>query len=124
MAYKRIHDSPDVIRLSDGRRIPSVVDEVLAFVEAGGVIDDADPPPSQRVITPRQFRERFTPTEQRAMYLASREDTPEGETAYILLMQVAEAQEVDLDHPDVVNGVAFWVYMGVVTEERAAEVLA
>jgi hypothetical protein len=76
--------------------------------------------PGDRILTPRQFRLRLTDEEQGAIIAAAMSD------AQVLAWRLAaaEAQEIDLDHPDTIAGVAFLVSTGLLTESRAAEVLA
>lgn len=95
--------------------------------EAGGQwnpatlrFDPAPPEPGPRVITPLEFRARFADAESLAI-------TAAGMVSAELrrwLDDLAAAQEVALDHERTQAGVAALVAAGLLTEERAQEVLA
>lgn len=83
-------------------------------------------PPGRRRLTPREFRERLTGAEQHAM-LAAAFGAPDPATriaAGTLLLRAAEAQEIDLDNPEVAAGLDHWVAAGVLDPARKAALLA
>lgn len=73
-----------------------------------------------RVISPRAFRERMTEAEQDVIDAAAMTDAQ----VFKWRLRAAEAQEIDLDHPETAAGLAFLVSKGLLTEARAAELLA
>lgn len=73
-----------------------------------------------RIITPRAFRERLTLAEQAAIMQAAMADVDVLDWR----LRAAEAQEIDLDHPETVAGLDFLISKGLLTAERRAAILA
>lgn len=96
-----------------------VLDENSATVYTEGDIPET---PSIRRIRDWQFRDRFTQTELDAInHLAFTELDPIGQR---LLMAIYTASDgVDLDGQAVNDGLNYWIYMGILTIERKAEIL-
>ncbi|MFC7611721.1 hypothetical protein [Teichococcus aestuarii] len=86
---------------------------------------EAPPPTPIRVITPRQFRLRFTLAERGAITLAASRALAAGDaTLQVFLDDLAASQEVELDHPDLAAGVQALVTAGLIDAARAAEILS
>lgn len=86
---------------------------------------EAPPPTPIRVITPRQFRLRFTQAERGAVTLAASQALEAGDaTLQVFLDDLAASQEVELDHPDLAAGVQALVTAGLIDAARAAEILS
>lgn len=85
----------------------------------GGSVVAIDPPTPSRILTPRQFRQRLTQAEQDAIMTAALSN------ADVLAWRcaAAEAQEIDLDHPDTAAGLAFLQSLGLLTAERVVEIM-
>lgn len=122
--YKIIPNG-SVRRVADGATIPpdernGDYQRFLAWLAEGNVAPAEEPPPPARIITPRQFRERFTASEQAAIM--------QGAIADVAVLgwrlRAAEASEIDLDHPETISGMDFLVSKGLLTEARKAEILA
>lgn len=79
------------------------------------------PPPVHHVVTAAEFRDRFTATEQAAfMRLALSDDT----AAVILLRLSTASAGIDLASASVRAGLDHLTTRGVLTSERAAEILS
>jgi hypothetical protein len=83
------------------------------------------PPPAPvpepvRVITPREFRQRFTDTEQAGIMAAAMQDVQVLDWR----LRAAEARDIDLDHPETALGIDFLISKGLLAEGRKAEILA
>ncbi|HEV7286780.1 MAG TPA: hypothetical protein VGN75_18160 [Kaistia sp.] len=96
---------------------------------AGGmdavVVEPADPrvpdvPSNLVALTPRQFRERFTQAEQDAIDAAAMTDLE----MFRWRLRAAEAQLIELNHPETVEGIALLVAKRLISDERAGEMLA
>jgi len=104
----------------------------LSFVGPGylfdGVTFTAPPEPepepqTDRRVTKFRFQLRFTDAEAVAIDIASRGDTPEAALLRRNRELVSLAEWVDLDKPLVRDGVNGLVTFGLLTAERAAEIL-
>ena len=99
----------------------------LDWVEAGGVADPAPVvvPAPIRVITPREFRQRFTNDERAAITLAASVALAAGDpTLQVWLDDLSASQVVELDHPEVAAGLDGLVVAGLISTERRAAILA
>lgn len=101
----------------------------LSFVGPGHLYDGKDftaPPaienPDKRV-TKLRFRLRFTATERATIEYASRQNTIEGAALKDYMDLIALAEWVDLASDRVRDGVLALVAFGLLTAERAAEIL-
>lgn len=91
-------------------------DKVMAVLAAH---DPEAPPPPPRVMTALAFIERFTADEQLAIATAAQSDA----SVNLWLVKATGAQEVDLDDPRTVDGLAALVSKGLITPERRDEIL-
>lgn len=90
------------------------------------VASEPEPPPV-RILTRLGFRRRFTMAERIAFDNApDNQLLPAEARAAVRTMQndLALAEEINLDDPDVVAGVGMLVQIGIISAQRAAEVLA
>lgn len=76
--------------------------------------------PAQRVVTALAFLERFTQAERIALREAARQNAVLDDW----LDMLRAAQEVDLDDERTTAGIAAFVIGGLITAERAAEILS
>jgi len=91
-------------------------DKVMAVLAAH---DPEAPPLPPRVMTALAFIERFTADEQLAIATAAQSDA----SVNLWLVKATGAQEVDLDDPRTVDGLAALVSKGLITPERRDEIL-
>lgn len=147
MDYARISGGlvAEIVTVPDGAELaemfhPSLLDSFILLPEGsaaapgwrheGGaflppVPPEVSPPTPIRVLTARQFRERFTRAERAAITLAaSRALEQDDATLQVFLDDVTAAQEVELDHPDLLAGMDLLVTRDLVTAARAAEILS
>ena len=112
---------------------PSAHPVIEAIWRAGGmnsleVIDppiDGVPPTARRSIPALDFRRRFTPAERAAVTLAASRGLEQGDaTLQVWLDDVNAALAVHLDQPEVAEGIAALVTVGLIAPERVAEILA
>lgn len=83
------------------------------------------PPTPIRVITARQFRERFTRAERVAITLAASQALEAGDAELqVFLDDLSASQVAELDHPDLIAGVQALVTAGLISAARAAEILS
>ncbi len=126
MSDYKLTQTNTVIRRADGAAIPddpANADRRTydAWLAAGNTPDAVDAIPTlPRTLTPREFRLRLSGTEQAAITAAAMTDA--GVLAWRLA--AAEAQEIDLDHPETIAGLQFLVAKGLLTQPRMTEVLA
>lgn len=73
-----------------------------------------------RILTKLQFRELFTIQEKIDMVEKAKTDP----IIQVFLDDIALAQEIDLDYPAVTDGLKYAVSVGLLTEDRAATILA
>lgn len=125
MTYK-LTPFDSVIRVSDSACIPADSNngdwrEYQNWLAAGNTPEPADEPPAPaRTLTPREFRHRLTALEQAAITAAAMGDPD----VLSWRLAAAEAQEIDLDHPDTSAGLAFLVSRGLLSPDRAAAILS
>jgi hypothetical protein len=122
---------------ADLARLQSLALGALSYVELGegeACAPDwrqvaADPPDrfappapvaAPRIVAPLAFRDRLTEGEKLALYTAAAASLE----LRIYLDDLNAAQEVDLDSPRTVGGLQALVATGILTPERAAEILA
>lgn len=82
--------------------------------------------PRRRLLTRLEFRRRFTLTERVAV-----DDSPNNAAlpaqaraaARTLLTDLSLAEEIDLDDPDVAQGLQFFASLGLIAPERVAQIL-
>lgn len=122
--YKLTH-SDTVIRLSDNANIPADPgngdrQDYETWLAAGNTPEAADPAPPVRVITPREFRLRFTDAEQDAIDTAAMSD----KDVFKWRMRAAEAQEIDLDLDETNLGLQFLASKDLIAAERITVLLA
>lgn len=92
----------------------------LPYVALTG--DDIPIVTSPRTIKAHEFRDRFTTQELAAMKAA---ELAGDVTAGLLLLNVQTADEgIPLDSQKVIDGLAYWVSIGVITPNRPAEIRA
>jgi hypothetical protein len=126
-----------VRRDADGAVVAPVSDmsdpaflEWIEWCEAGNtpVMDYTTPPdPADRILTKLAFRRRFTLEERIACDSApENESLPASARAALKTMatDLALAEEVSLDDPDVVAGIGLLAQLGLITQARAQEILA
>ncbi len=77
------------------------------------------PQPIDTTITVKEFKSRFTGSEMRAIDNAALTD----DEVYRYEKLVNVAQEIDLKHSDTISGVQYLVSIGILTQERAKEIL-
>lgn len=78
------------------------------------------PPPTQRVLTKLQFRNRFTPAEKVAIYTAAAANV----SVQIYLDDINAAEYINLDDASTAAGVAALEAAGLISVGRTAEILA
>jgi hypothetical protein len=100
-----------VLRWDDGELVAMPVDDTA--------------PPVPRLVTPRDFRNRFTTEERGVMTLAASRMMEGGDPGLqVFLDDLSAAHAVDLDHPEVVAGMDAIVAAGLITRTRANAILA
>lgn len=125
MADYQLTSTGSVIRLADLATIPndpqnSDYQGYLTWLNSGGVPDAADSPPTPpRMVTASQFLNLFLPQEQFGLAAAALQSP----ALLLLLITAAAATAINLDDPDVVNGVN-GVVPGTLTQDRANRILA
>jgi hypothetical protein len=108
--------------------------EYLAWVAAGNTPDPADmvSVAGPRHITKLAFRNRFITSEKIAIDIASLDDATkplsdpariQAATVRSILNDLADSRYIDLDRQDTINGVNYFVSLGVITAERANQIL-
>lgn len=127
-----------VIRNSDNKQVApaqSVDDpdyvEYVAWVGAGNAPTEVNIPVAQSVkITRFAFRSRFDATEKVALEFAMMDDPTSTQQQRqiaamlrVFMKDLDNAQFVVLDRPDIVQGVQMLVQLGVLTSDRATEIL-
>lgn len=127
-----------VIRSSDNKQVApgqSVDDpdylEYVAWVGAGNAPTETNIPVMQSSkITRFAFRSRFTANEKAALEFAMIDDPSASQQQRqiaamlrVFVKDLDNAQFVVLDHPDIVQGVQMLVQLGVLTADRATEIL-
>ena len=124
--YRKTH-TEIVQRLTDGAFIPPDLDnkdyvEYLAWVEEGNTPEDYIPPtpPTSRVLTVLQFRDRLTPAEEISITEAGMTNS----AVRVWLDRLAAAQEVNLDDPRVIAGLETMTAAGLLASGRAEEIIA
>lgn len=112
--------------------VPAPVEDPLveAIARAGGmavaqILDEDGAPVAARVVPTLAFRRRFTLEERAAITLAASQALERGDaTLQVWLDDLSASREVDLDHPDTLAGMAALVAAELISELRAAEILA
>lgn len=83
----------------------------------------APPPPS--AISPLEFRRRFSLQERSVITLAASQLLEAGNaTLQVWLDDLNSAQEVHLDHPDLIAGINLLVQNNLLSSSRASEILS
>ena len=96
------------------------------FYEEGTFIapPEEPEPPAPRSCTPREFRQRFTIQERGALTLAASQLMEQGDPSLqVFLDDLSASQVVEMTHPDTVAGMAALVAGGLLSQERADEIL-
>jgi len=89
------------------------------------VIEVAPPAPVPPMITPREFRLRFTLAERAALTLAASQTLLQGDPSLqVFLDDLSAAQTVDLAHPEILAGMDAIVAADLISRARADEILA
>lgn len=95
------------------------------------VVPEPNPAPLARHITPLAFRRRFTKAERAAVEWAAvdKSDRPEAERQMAAALRAdlkdqEQAKFIDLDDPDLIEGVATLEAYGLIAEGRATEILS
>lgn len=84
----------------------------------------AEPPPPNLVISPREFRQRFTMDERRMLTLAASKALENGDaTLQVFLDDLSSSQVVELNHPEIIEGVQTLVEMGLISKARGDQIL-
>jgi hypothetical protein len=82
----------------------------------------ADPdylnPPTQRIITKYQFRQRFTFAERQLI------DTSTDSVVIVMRNDFSAAEEIDLDNQEVIDGLDYFEQNSLIALGRAAEIRA
>lgn len=103
-------------------------DAYLVWIEAGGEVEAyvaPSPPAASRIITPREFRMRFTATERATITLAASQALIAGDaTLQVYLDDLSSATEIDLDHPEITAGLDALVDAELLTSARRDEMFA
>lgn len=105
---------------------PGLSDEefILAFAEAQRAAAEAaaaDAAAAQsKVMSKLKFTERFTLDELAAIYTAAKTEV----LVEVFLDKLKLSEVVDVSHPDMIAGIQAFVQMGLLTEERAGEILS
>lgn len=96
------------------------VDGQLVVIE---VEEPATPVP--QMITPREFRLRFTLAERAALTLAASQALLQGDPSLqVFLDDLSAAQTVDLAHPEILAGMDAIVAADLISRSRADEILS
>ena len=125
--YKKTSNNGVIRRLSDNADISAVDEnqdyrEYLEWVAGGGVILDADQPPSSRIIATQEFRDRFT--DQEKSFIVSRQMSGDVNVGMLLLTMQTQPT-INLDSQKTIRGLDYLVSLGGdVTAETKARVLA
>lgn len=98
----------------DPIEVDMTAEEVAEYLAA-----NPDLPPVPRVVSSLEFMERFTQEERIALRRAAKE----SEALEDWLDLLRAAQSVDLDDPRTVGGLQAFAAEGLITAERAAEIL-
>lgn len=106
-------DGCEVVLLDDGSPVGP------GWLYDGKVFAEPAPLPGNPVMAPIDFMRRFTGPERIAVRTASKQD-PILEDAFALLNV---AQTVSLDSPDTRNAVKYMAHLGLISAQRAAEIL-
>ncbi len=97
--------------------------EIVVYEQGDILPPELVPPPAieKRLINDFEFRGRFTDSEADAILdLAYSGDKP----ARKMLLKLSTSNAgVDLDSPDVVNGIAYLTAKGILTKKRGSEIL-
>jgi hypothetical protein len=89
------------------------------------VVELAPPAPVPQMITPREFRLRFTLAERAALTLAASQALLQGDPSLqVFLDDLSAAQAVDLTHPEILAGMEAIVAAALISRARADEILA
>jgi hypothetical protein len=119
---------PEALAITDEQWLEWASSSVVLRWEDGALVAvpvEAPEVPVQRIITPREFRLRFTLQERTVMTLAASRMLADGDASLqVFLDDLGAAQAVDLDHPEVAAGVDAIVAAGLITRARANEILA
>lgn len=111
--------------LDDKGKVINTINADLAFVEEHypGHYRDVTPPPTpepmKRILTRFQFRSLFTFAEMVAITTAAKTDV--GVEVFMKSMEVAE--EVDLDYPEVAQGLDYLILRELIPPEKKQQIL-
>lgn len=119
-------DAPDMIAISGMLDIAG-----HSYDPATGEFTPPAAPAEARHITPLAFRRRFTKAERAAVEWAAvdKPDRPEAERQMAAALRAdlkdqEQAKFIDLDDPDLIEGVATLEAYGLIAEGRATEILS
>jgi hypothetical protein len=120
---------PEAIPLTDEQWMQWASSGVVLRWDDGELVavpvDDEPAVPVPRLVTPRDFRMRFTTEERGVMALAASRMMEGGDPGLqVFLDDLSAAHAVDLDHPEVVAGMDAIVAAGLITRTRANAILA
>lgn len=111
-----------VVRDLDGATIPNDPSnrdwqEYQAWLGAGNTPNPMPPPKPNKQFTFLQFMALFTPTEQDAII------TSTDMQVRLFLVMATGAGPIDLDNPEVMQGIQYLASLGLLTSDRAAAIL-
>lgn len=103
---------------------PGLSDEefIIAFAESQRAAEEASAAAATvqpNVMSKLEFTERFTLAELTAIYTAAKTEV----LVEVFLDKLKLSEVVDVSHPDMIAGIQAFVQMGLLTEERAGEIL-
>lgn len=137
MTWHAVYDAATGRLHAIGSGAPPALPEGYAALELAGQPDlsafewnavtrsfAARAPEPRTVLSRIEFRSRFTIPEQVQLDLQSIGPTVEAATLRVLAANWAAANDIDLTDPRVQEGVGALVQYGILTPERAAEILA